>query len=53
MDETADFQAENIFRILGYNLEDEIPVEDFKRGIFEGDIETQHALKQFCCIDNE
>jgi len=45
LDETADFQAENIFRILGYNLEDEIPVEDFKRGIFEGDIETQHALK--------
>ena len=53
LDETADFQAENIFRILGYDLEDEIPVEDFKRGIFEGDIETQHALKQFCCIDNE
>ena len=53
LEETAEFQTTNIFRLLNYDIDDEIPVEEFKKGIFEGDEETQKALKQFCCMDND
>lgn len=53
LEETAEFQTTNIFRLLGYDIDDEIPVGEFKKGIFEGDEETQKALKQFCCMDND
>jgi len=51
--ETAVFQARNIFRLLKYETHQEIPIEAFKRAIFTGDEETQKALRQFCCIDND
>ena len=49
--ETAEFQAQNIFRLLGYDIDDEIPMEVFKHAIFNGDEDTRIALRQFCCLD--
>jgi len=33
---TADFQAKNIFRLLNYDVEEEIPIDVFKEAIFNG-----------------
>lgn len=49
--ETADFQAKNIFKLLGYEIDDEIPLEVFKHNVFHGDEETKNALRQFCCLN--
>ena len=40
MDETAEFQARNIFDLLKYDIDDEIPIEVFKHHTFNGDAET-------------
>ena len=49
--ETAKLQARSIFELLGYDLDDEIPIEVFKDQIFNGDDETRAVLRQFCCLD--
>ena len=35
-EETADFYAYYIFKILGKDLDEEIPIDDFKNAIFHG-----------------
>ena len=51
LEETAIFQAQNIFRLLGYETDEEIPIDVFKDQIFNGDEETRATLRQFCCLD--
>ena len=43
--ETAEFQAKNIFNLLNFDHDDEIPIEVFKHEIFNGDEETRAALR--------
>ena len=50
--ETADFQARTIFKLLKFDLDDEIPIDAFKHHIFHGNEETKKALRQFCCLDS-
>jgi hypothetical protein len=40
LNETAEFQAKNIFRLLKYDLNEPIPIDVFKNAIFNGDEET-------------
>lgn len=51
IEETAEFQSKDIFRLLKYDIDDEIPIEVFKHHTFHGSKETQAALRQFCCLD--
>ncbi len=51
MDETADFYAYYIFKILGRSLDEEIPIEDFKNAIFNGTDEQKEILTMFCMAD--
>ena len=45
LEETARFQAKNIFKLLGFEVDDEIPIDVFKDQIFNGDYETRQTLR--------
>lgn len=47
----VEFYSKEIFRIMEYDLDDEIPVEEFKNKIFEGTDEERKFLCMFCCAD--
>jgi len=48
----SEFFANYIFKIMGKDPEeDEIPVSDFKKAIYEGDDEQRDMLAMFCCAD--
>ena len=51
MDELSHFYASYIFRLMGFDLDDEIPTEEFKKAIFKGNQETKEILSMFCCAD--
>jgi len=50
-EETADFYAYYIFKIMGKELDEEIPIDDFKTAIFHGTQEQKEILSMFCMAD--
>mmetsp|Transcript_24260 Transcript_24260/g.23867 ORF Transcript_24260/g.23867 Transcript_24260/m.23867 type:complete len:83 (+) Transcript_24260:906-1154(+) len=51
MDETSEFYAKYIFKLLNFDVDDEIPTDEFKKAIFYGEPETREILSMFCCAD--
>eukprot|EP00347_Sterkiella_histriomuscorum_P016078 403354574 len=51
LDDTAQFYAGYIFKLLGKNLDEEIPIDDFKNAIFYGNQEQKEVLSMFCMAD--
>jgi len=49
----TDFYTKEIFRVMGYDLEDEIPVDEFKRVINHGDEDAKKLLRMFCCAADD
>lgn len=50
-EETAEFYAKYIFRILEKDMDDEIPSEEFKEAILKGTQEQKEILAMFCFAD--
>ncbi len=50
-EETSEFYTRYIFKLLGKEIDEEIPTDDFKNAIFHGDQETKEILSMFCFAD--